>query len=119
MLTFFWDAELAESYYFEYYDNTNKTMFLYSPVIPMRPSSLRKYVKVFPVIYRKYYQPGVLKELYGQRQPGYIWKVYGGIPLRMALVAALMITFIGVCGQYFWYYNIFGYYQNLNYALKI
>ena len=33
---FDWDLELADAYYFEHYNNTNKTMLLISPLIPMR-----------------------------------------------------------------------------------
>ena len=34
---FRYDVELAKKHYFEYYANTNKTMFLCSPDVPMRP----------------------------------------------------------------------------------
>ena len=103
-LRFQWDAELADAYYFEHYNNTNETMLLISPYIPMRPESFKKLYKIYTSnhmiwITWMYYRPGLLKEIYQQGDISFIWKV-SGVDMRMAFVAALVITIIGVFGEY-------------------
>ena len=95
-LTFHWDAELADAYYFEHYNNTNKTMLLFAPNIPMRPDTFKILSKFYHLIIRMPYRPGLLKEMYQERDMGYLWSTYGGVRLRIALVAADLITIIGV-----------------------
>ena len=103
-LRFQWDAELADAYYYEHYNNTNKTMLLISPLIPMRHESFKKLYKIYtsnPMIWMTwmYYRPGLLKEVYQQGDISFIWKV-SGVDMRMAFVAALVTTLIGVFGEY-------------------
>ena len=99
ILWFWWDAELADDYYFKHYNNTNKTMILYSPSFPMRPNLFRKWMKGHPMISRMRFWPGRLKEIYGQRHAGYLWRT-SGVMLKVAVVAALMIMLTGVFGEY-------------------
>ena len=108
-LTFRWDAELADAYYYEHYNNTNETLFLMTPYIPMRPNIFKEWSKRYtsnPFMSWMYYRPGLLKELYQQGQLGYIWRT-SGVMLRVALVAAALITIIGVFGEYHLCLDIF------------
>ena len=102
-MMFKWDAELADSYYLKHYANTNRTMAICTPHIPMRPDHFKNKVKTHTLksmIICNYYQLGYLKWLYQQGDLGYIWNVSGGIPLRVALVVAGMITITGLAGEY-------------------
>ena len=105
-LTFHYDAELADVYYFEHFNNTNKTMLTISPYIPMRPDTFKNWSKLriaHPLMITwMYYRPRLLKEIYQQGELGYIWRT-SGVSLRVALVAALLITFTGVIGKYHLY----------------
>ena len=101
-LSFQWDAELAEAYYFEHYNNTNETMLLISPYIPMRPESFKNWsnhFSPFRMISWMHYRPGLLKEFYQAGDIGYIWRT-SGLRLRVALVVTLIITLTGVFGKY-------------------
>ena len=101
-LTFHWDAELADAYYFEHYNNTNVTMLLMRPYIPMRPNIFKEWSERYtlnPFISWMYYRPGLLKESYQRGQLGYIWRT-SGVSLHVALVAELIITLTGVFGEY-------------------
>ena len=62
---FNWDPELADASYFEHYNNTNNTMILISPLIPMRPDTF-KMASNSPTrtITWHFYRPGLLKEFY-------------------------------------------------------
>ena len=81
-LRFQWDAELADAYYYEHYNNTNETMLLISPYIPMRTESFKKLYKIYsssPMIWMTgmYYRPGLLKEVYQQGDLRYVhtWRL--------------------------------------------
>ena len=103
ILIFRWDAELADAYYLEHYANTNKTMVICTPHIPMEANHFKNKAKtktMNSMIVCNYYQLGYLKWLYKQRDWSYIWNTSGGVPLRVALVAAGMITITGVFGEY-------------------
>ena len=99
-LMFPYDADLADGYYMEYYNNTNKSMPLCTPIIPMRLDTFRKWVRTNSLLQCRYYQVGWLKEIYQQGDLSYIWNISGGVPLRIALIAAAFITIIGVLGVY-------------------
>ena len=65
-LMFPYDADLADGYYMEYYNNTNKSMPLCTPIIPMRLDTFRKWVRTNSLLQCRYYQVGWLKEIYQQ-----------------------------------------------------
>ena len=103
VMMFKWDAESADSYYLEHYGNTNRTMVICTPHIPMRPDHFRNKVNTHTLksmVICNYYQLGYLKWLYQQGDLGYIWRISGDVPLRVALVVAGMITITGVVGEY-------------------
>ena len=103
ILSFRWDVELADAYYFEHYANTNETMPLCSPFIPMQPDlfirQYRMYTK-YSLLFCGSYWPGLLKEIYQQGDLSYIWNTSGGVPLRIALVVAAIIIITGGLGKY-------------------
>ena len=102
IMMFKWDAQLADSYYLKHYANTNRTMVICTPHIPMRPDHFRNKVRTHTLksmVICNYYQLGYLKWLYQQGDLGYIWRVSGGVPLRVALVVAGLITITGVVGE--------------------
>ena len=99
-LTFTWDTELADAYYFENYNNTNKTM-LSKPYIPMRADTFKEWSKRIspnPYLTVVDYKPGLLKDMDQQGNLAYIWRT-SGIKLRVVLVAVLMIILTGVFGK--------------------
>ena len=95
ILMFRWDAELADAYYLEHYSNTNKTMVICTPHIPMETRHFKN-----SMTFCNYYQLGYLKWLYKQGDLSYILSTSGGVPLLVALVTAGMITIAGMFGEY-------------------
>ena len=98
-LTFHWEAELADAYYFDNFNNTNETMLLMAPLIPMRPDTFKDWSTRYPFFTWMYYRPGDLKDAYIAGEFGYIWRTHGVI-LRAALAAAALIIIVGVFGEY-------------------
>ena len=62
------DSELGDEYYMKYYADTNDTMYMCTPYIPVRPDMRRKYAQTHPHIYSMVgciiYQLGYLEKLY-------------------------------------------------------
>ena len=91
---FQYDSELADQYYLEHYADTNNTMYICTPYIPMIPDLQRKYVERHPNTYSMVlcdpYQLGYLKRLHQQKHLSYI-VIY--------LVASAIIAITGLFGE--------------------
>ena len=100
-LTFRWDEELAHAYYLEHFNNTNETLLLMAPNFPVRPGVSEELSKrrLSSSILGLRYRPGIIKEWYQQVEFGYIWRA-NGVRIRLALAAAVLISIIGVFGEY-------------------
>ena len=104
IMMFQWDAELTDDYYLEHYADTNNTMYICSPRIPMRPDLRRKYAETHPNTYSMVmcgsYQLGYLKRFYQQRHSSYIFGADYPIQNRIYLIVTAIITITGVFGEY-------------------
>ena len=103
LLMFQNDPDLADAYYLKHHANTNNSMVLCTPQIPMTPDLFRKMVEkytIYSMILGVQYKLGYFRKLYAPGDWSYIWSTYGGVELRAALVAAALITITGVLGEY-------------------
>ena len=98
-IEFKFDIELTQDHYLKYHAHTNKSMFLCSPYVPMRPDIYRAWTEQGSsfVLCNNYYL-GFLEELYGQGNLKYIWSS-GGQGLYLAVSAATIIILIGLFGK--------------------
>ena len=94
------DPDLADAHYFEYYETTNRSMLLCAPNFPMR-EDIRRYVisKRYSLLMCFYYELGMLELWYNVGDWSYIWSTFGGWPLVISLLAAALITILGLFGK--------------------
>ena len=95
------DSELGDEYYMKYYANTNDTMYMCTPYIPVRPDMRRKYAQTHPHIYSMVgciiYQLGYLERLYKVRN---IFSTHGSVQDQIFLPIAAAVIIFGVFGEY-------------------
>ena len=97
------DSDLADAYYLENYVNTNESMALFTPYIPVYPNLYRNKDNTLTMkylIYCFWYEEAWVKAIYHRGDLSYIWSTYGELALRLALVTAALISIIGVFGEY-------------------
>ena len=97
-MEFKFDIELTQEYYLKYYADTNKSMLLCSPSLPMRPDIYRVWTEQNPLVRCYNYYLGLLEQLYGFGNFKYIWNS-GTLGLYLAVSAAILIMFSGIIGK--------------------
>ena len=99
ILKFPMDPDLADAYYLEHYSDTNNTVYVCTPNIPVTPHLRRRFVELFPNKYSMVmcfvYKLGSIKRLYQQSIPINVRN-----DQRIFILVAAVITFIGVGGEY-------------------
>ena len=96
------DSDLADAYYLEHYANTNASMAMCTPHIPVYPYLYRdkgNTVTMTYIVNCFWYEEVWLKRIYHRGDLSYIWSTSGGTSLHVALVAAALITLTGVLGE--------------------
>ena len=94
--------DLIDAHYMKYYANTNLTMYMCTPRIPVRPDMHRKYAQMYPDTYsmiRCYVvQPGFLKRGY---EFGHWQHIFLNLSVewRIILIVETVIAIIGVFGE--------------------
>ena len=96
------DAELADAYYLEHFENTNDTKYICTPTVPMRPDIRRKMVETYPSGYASLigcfvYKLGFFKELYKR---SYFFSADYPTEKRIFSTTVSLLAFIGVFGEY-------------------
>ena len=98
------DPELADSHYMKYYADTNNTMYLCTPRIPVKPDLRKKYAETHPDRYSMarchIYQLGYLKLLYKVYHRSFIfsadyplsWRIYH-IVIIIISITAIFVEF--------------------------
>ena len=72
---FTFDIELTQAHYLKHYADTNKTLVLCSPTVPMRPDVNRYWTeKGYNLVMCNNYEFGLLEKIYGPGNLKYIWK---------------------------------------------
>ena len=98
-MEFKFDIELTQEYYLKYYADTNKSMLLCSPYIPMRPDIYRAWTEQEnSLVWCFHYYLGLLEKLYGRGHFKYIWNS-GTLGLYLAVSAAMVIIVSGLIGK--------------------
>ena len=102
-MVFQMDAELADAYYLEHFENTNETKYICSPTVPVRPELRRKMVETNPHGYASLagcfvYKLGFINDLYEKNRN--IFSVDLPAHSRINLLAFGLIAIIGVLGKY-------------------
>ena len=101
ILMFPMDSELGDEYYMKYYADTNDTMYMCTPYIPVRPDMRRKYAQTHPHIYSMVgciiYQLGYLEKLYKVRN---IFSTHGSVQDQIFLPIAAAVIVCGGFGEY-------------------
>ena len=101
-LRFKYDIELTQSHYLEHYANTNSSMFLCTPNVPMRPDTFRDWPENYNASLECFnYYLGVLEVKYGESNWNYIW-THETLGLSLAFAAAVLIFLTGIIGEYHW-----------------
>ena len=103
LLMFQYDFDLADQYYLEHYADTNDTMYICTPRIPVRPDLRRKYAETHPNRYNMVrcdvYQLGYFKRLYQMYHWSYIFSAdYPFVALIYDIVIAI-ISIVGIFGE--------------------
>ena len=99
------DPDLADDYYLMHHSDTNSTMLICTPNIPMRLDMRRKYAQRFPNKYSmvKCYsiRLGDLKRHYQFSHWSYVFSSHLPVWQRINLIASALITVTGVFGECF------------------
>ena len=104
ILMFPWDPDLADAYYLEYYANSNETLVICTPHIPVRPDLRRKMIEFHNNIYSMLrcdvHKLGYYKSLHKQRS--WSFTVSSNFPLenRIYLIIAYLTSVTGIFGEY-------------------
>ena len=91
---FRYDLELAKKHYFEHYANTNKTMFLCSPDVPMRPDVYFNLTEDDQFLGWCFH---ILEDGFLEGTWSYIWKT-NRLGLSLVVSAAMVIIVTGLAG---------------------
>ena len=101
---FQYDDELADEYYLQHYTNTNNTVYICTPHVPMRTGSRRKYTKLHP---NKYYwlrcdihHLGFMNYWHERVQLSFIFSADLSVRVRFRLVVLAVISLTGIFGEY-------------------
>ena len=98
-MEFKFDIELTQAHYLKYYADTNKSMLLCTPYIPMRPDVFEAWTKRDNSLVRCYnYYLGLLEKLYRQGKFKYVWNS-GTLAMYLAVSAAILIILSGLIGK--------------------
>ena len=104
-IEFKFDIELTQEHYLKYYANTNKSMLLCTPYIPMRPDIYRSLIEQdYSLLSCGNYHLGLLEALYGRGNFKYIWNSET-LQLSFAVSAAILIVFSGLFGKWMVHLN--------------
>ena len=102
VLMFPMDPELGNAYYMKYYANTNHTMIICTPYIPVRPDKRRKYVETFssryPMVRCFINQLGFLKRAYQSKHWSFIFTKDNPVDIRISLLLSAVVAITGVFG---------------------
>ena len=89
------DPELADAYYMNHYTNSNDTMYICTPYIPMRPDMHKIFEQLYPdrhsMVRCSIYQLGLLKRLSQRRQWSYL-----SAEQRLFTVATAVVVITGI-----------------------
>ena len=104
ILQFPMDPELGDEYYMNHYADTNNTMYICTPYIPVRLDRPKKYVQTHPHMYSMIgcyiYQLGFLKRLYERSHWSYYFSSHFPLDDRLFMVAAVLVVITGIFGEY-------------------
>ena len=99
-IEFKFDIKLTQEHYLKYYADTNQSMLLCTPYIPMRPDIYRALIEQgYSLLSCVYYHLGLLETIYGQGNFKYIWNS-GNLELYLAVSAAIVIILSGLIGKF-------------------
>ena len=97
LMLFKFDIELLKTNYFEHYANTNKTMVVCTPIVPMRPDVYRLWTERDQNL-GSCINYNVLENALGSGNLKYIWNSER-LGLSLAFSVAMLITLIGFIGK--------------------
>ena len=104
MLLFQFDSELADQYYLEHYADTNNTMYICTPKIPVRPDLRRKYAETHPNKYSMvmcyFYQLGYFKRLYQKYHWSYVFSSEFPVLGHVYHIVVVLICITGTFGEF-------------------
>ena len=98
-MEFKFDIELTQEYYLKYYADTNKSMLLCTPYIPMKPDVYKAWTEQEnSLVWCFHYYLGLLEKLYRQGKFQYVWNS-GTLAMYLAVSAAIVIILSGLIGK--------------------
>ena len=98
------DSELADAYYLEHRTNSNETLVICTPHIPLRSDKRKKMIEltnnIYSVVRCDIYKLGYYKLLHEQGQWSYMLSSDYPLVSRIYLIIAYVTAATGIIGKY-------------------